>query len=242
MNGNQTQPQQPVALVAGVGPGVGAALCRRLAQAGYAVAGLARSRAFSDQLAAEIQAAGGTLLALACDTRDAADVDRAISEVEARLGPPKACLYHAGLFRTGGLLDTSPEDFLATWQVNCLGAFLVARRVAPALLAQGGSLIFTGATAGVKAGAGFLGFGSSKFALRGLAQSLARELGPQGVHVAHVVIDGIIWNPGIQAATGLAEHQCLQPDAIAETYLHLLSQHASAWTHELELRPHVEHF
>jgi NADP-dependent 3-hydroxy acid dehydrogenase YdfG len=111
------------------------------------------------------------------------------------------------------------------------------------MLQQGsGTMIFTGATASVKAGAEFAAFGASKFALRGFAQSLARELGPRGIHVAHVVIDGIIWSPRTRSIHGVAEQECLQPDAIARIYIHLIEQERSAWTQELDIRPNTESF
>jgi len=237
-----TTSDKPVAVVAGVGPGLGEALCRRLVRASYAVAALARSGGYAESLAQSIATEGGTLLPVVCDTGSEAAVDAAFATIESRLGAPRVLLYNAGRFVRGGLLDVRPEDFTDAWRVNCLGAFLCARRAAPAMLDSGGTIIFTGATAAVKAGGGYVAFGASKFALRGLAQSLARELGPRGIHIAHVVIDGIIWTPRTQSWVGVAEPQCLQPDAIAETYLGLINQDRSAWTFELDLRPDVESF
>ena len=151
-------------------------------------------------------------------------------------------VYNAGSFLMAPLAETTPEEYQRLWALNCLGAFLCARQVVPGMLKTGGTVIFTGATAAVKAAANFAAFASSKFALRGLAQSMARELGPQGVHVAHVVIDGIIWTPRTRELHGLSESQCLKPEAIADTFLHLIRQDRSAWTHELELRPDSESF
>lgn len=233
---------KPVAVVAGVGPGLGEALVRRLLRAGYAVAALARSAEYVASLAQGSDTDGGTLLPVVCDTAIEAAVDTAFGTVESDLGAPNVLIYNAGRFVRGGLLETSSEDFAEAWRVNCLGAFLCARRAAPAMLDGGGTIIFTGATAAVKASGGFAAFGASKFALRGLAQSLARELGPRGIHIAHVVIDGIIWTPRTQAWPGVAEPQCLRPDTIAETYLSLIAQDRSAWTFELDLRPDVESF
>lgn len=232
----------PVALVAGVGPGLGAALCRRLAQAGYAVAGLARGAAFARQLEREIGDAGGRMAAFACDVADAAAVERTFGDVERALGAVSVLVYNAGQFLMKPFADTAPSEFEAAWRVNCAGAFLCAQRALPAMLQRGaGAMVFTGATGGVKAGAHFAAFGSAKFALRGLAQSLARELGPRGIHVAHVVIDGIIWSERARQR-GARQAQCLMPEAVAETYLQLIRQDRCAWTHELDIRPDVELF
>ena len=179
---------------------------------------------------------------LACDLTQATGVESAFSAVEAGHGAPSVLVYNAGAFLTSPLAETAPEDFKALWALNCFGAFLCARRVVPGMLDGGGSIIFTGATAAAKAAANFAAFGSSKFALRGLAQSMARELGPRGIHVAHVVIDGIIWAPRTREMHGLSEAECLRPEAIADTFLHLIRQDRSAWTHELDIRPDRESF
>ena len=237
---NHAAPQ--VAVVAGVGPGLGAALCRRLAATGYAVAAVARSVTFCEELAAVARAAGATLSCYACDLRLPDTVDETMARIEGELGQPRVLIYHAGAFQMSALIDTTPEDMRTLWEVNCFGAYLCARRLAPGMLADGGTMVFTGATAGVKASARFSAFGSAKFALRGLAQGLARELGPQGVHVAHVVIDGIINTQRSRTRSGMPADHCLDADAIAESYLHLIRQHRSAWTFELDLRPDVEPF
>ncbi len=179
----------------------------------------------------------------ACDLTSESGVETTLSAVEAQLRPPSVLVYNAGSFLMSPLAETSPEDFQQIWALNCYGGFLCAHWVVPRMLAQGGgTIIFTGATAGVKAAGKFAAFGSAKFALRGLAQSMARELGPRGIHVAHVVVDGIIWTPRSREMHGLDEAQCLNPDAIAETYYSLICQDRSAWTHELDLRPDVEVF
>jgi NAD(P)-dependent dehydrogenase (short-subunit alcohol dehydrogenase family) len=229
-----------VAVVAGVGPGLGAALCRRLVAEGYAVAALARSTDFIDPLAETVAREGGVLLPLACDTALELAVDEAFDRIEQRLGRPRVLVYNAGRLIRGGLLEVTPKEFTEAWRVNCSGAYLCARRSAPPMLEHGGAMIFTGATASVKAAGGFAAFGASKFGLRGLAQSLSRELGPKGVHVAHVIIDGIIWTPRTQAWPGVTEDKCLRPESIAEAYLGLIRQDRSAWTFELDLRPDVE--
>ncbi len=232
-----------VAVVAGVGPGLGAAVCRRFCEAGYRVAGLARSSEFGERLAAEISSTGGTLLFQSCDLTDPGAVDNAMLAVETELGKPVVLVSNAGRLLMSASADTHPDQFEEIWKANCLGAFLCARRLIPGMLdAGGGAMVFTGATAGVKAGAGFAAFASAKFALRGMAQSLARELGPRGIHVAHVIIDGIIDTERSRRLRNMAPETCLRPQAIAETYLQLVRQDRSAWTHELDLRPDVESF
>lgn len=224
-----------VAIVAGSGDGLGLALCRRLLAAGYAVAGLSRTAAPRSEL-------GADYLALACDLTDALAVHNAVSTVERQFGKPRVYIHNASYLLHGDFLQSTPEEFRSLWEVSCLGAVHGVQRVLPAMLAAGrGTIVFTGATASIKAGGNFAAFASAKFALRGLAQSLARDYGPRGVHVAHVVIDGVIW--GQRAASfGLTEVQCLAPDDIASSYLHLIEQPRSAWTQELDLRPDVESF
>jgi len=236
-------PRPEIAVIAGVGPGLGSGLCRRLLSAGFHVAGLARS---ADTLDSLKETAGGSerFLGIACDTTNERSVEDAFTDIESTLGPPRVLVYNAGHLIRGGLLDTSPEAFADSWRISAFGAFLCARRAVPGMLdGAGGTLIFTGATASIKAAAGFPAFGSAKFALRGLAQSLARELGPRGIHVAHVILDGIIWSPRTrQRWPDLQDGTCLSADAIAETYLQLIRQDRSAWTFELDLRPDVEPF
>ncbi|QCY09507.1 SDR family NAD(P)-dependent oxidoreductase [Pseudomonas sp. MPC6] len=229
--------EQAVAVVAGVGPGLSAALCRKLAAAGYAVAGLARHREVGERLAQEIGSAGGVMRLFTCDLTDEAELSQAFEAIERDLGVPDVLVYTAGAFLCQSLMDTQAADFEALWRVNCLGAFLCAQQAVSRMQKRGkGTLIFTGATSAVKPGAKFAAFGSSKFAQRGLAQSMARELGPQGIHVAHVIIDGVICaQDGDQDST-------LKAEAVADSYLHLIQQDRSAWSFEFDLRPDVERF
>lgn len=226
------------AIVAGVGGGLGAALCRALAATGRPVAALARTAPsdLQEELGPE------RLMALACDVTDADQVAAAVDQAEARWGPPGAYVHNAAGFLQAPFAETPPADFEALWRVTCLGAVHGARRVLPAMAQGGGALVLVGATASRKGGAGFAAFASAKFALRGLAQSLAREYGPRGVHVAHLVIDGVIRGERAREAFGLEDDQCLRPEAIAETCLHLIGQDPSAWTHELDIRPDREPF
>ncbi len=234
---------QPVAVVVGVGPGLGGALCRKLAAAGFMVAGIARSTEFGRQLAREMTEAGGQMVFFACDATEPGSVETTFSRIEEELGPVHTLVYNAGSFLTKPTAKTLPMDFQGLWSRNCFGAFLCARQVIPAMLAgYGGNILLTGATASIKAAGNFAAFGSSKFALRGLAQSMARELGPKGIHVAHVVIDGLIWTPRTREMPNVTKSKCLLPEAVAETYLHLIGQERSAWTHELDIRPDMESF
>lgn len=233
-----------VAIVVGVGPGLGAALARRFAQAGHPIAMVARSRDFIDPLAAQIQKNGGRALALTADVGDAAQVGRAFQAVRAKLGAPEVLLYNAGSGVWGTIGEISPEQYEAAWRVNAFGAFLCAKEAVSDMLSKGrGVILFTGATAGVKAGPKSAAFGPAKFAVRGLAQSLARDLGPRGIHVAYVNVDGIIDIPHIRKRMpSLKNEDLLKPEAIAESYWHLANQDPSAWTQELDVRPFKEKF
>jgi NAD(P)-dependent dehydrogenase (short-subunit alcohol dehydrogenase family) len=229
------------AIVAGIGPGLGAALCRELAGAGYRVVGLARSAgpgaALLDTLGPE------HFLPLRCDLADTGQVDAAVTQAETRFGPASVYVHNAARLHMQPFLETDPGDFETLWRTTCLGAVHGAQRVLPAMLAAGqGALLFIGATASVKAGARFAAFASAKFALRGLAQSLARELGPEGIHVAHLLIDGVIWSERARDQFQMTREQCLDPEAVAASCLHLLQQQPSAWTHELDIRPDREGF
>ncbi len=140
-------------------------------------------------------------------------------------------------------MKLTPAEFEKSWLSTCFGAMVAAQAALPGMLAQGGgTIIFTGATASVKGNPSFAAFASAKFALRGLAQSLAREFAPQGVHVVNTLIDGVIWGPQTQQRFTIARENCLEPEAIAKTYLQLIGQPPCAWTHELDLRPSSEKF
>ena len=235
-----------VAVVAGVGSGLGASLARRFAQEGCRVALLARSADYLDQLAAEINTlrGPGTALALPCDLADRQQIAAAFARIRAELGPADLLVNHAsggGGPRGGGLLELDPIDFERAWRVGVYGALLCSREAARDMLEAGrggGAILFTGATSSVR-GAG-IAFSSAKFGSRGLAQALARELWPRGVHVAHIVIDGVIADPADGPAEG--QEPLMDPEAIASTYWQLALQERSAWTLELDLRPDREKF
>jgi NAD(P)-dependent dehydrogenase (short-subunit alcohol dehydrogenase family) len=238
-----TQSDKPVAVITGVGPGLGAALAHRFATS-YDVAILARKADYLKALAAEIRKSGATVLDLPCDVSDPAKISNAFRAIRKDLGEPEMLLYNAGSGSFGNITEITPEQYEADWRVNALGAFVAAKEVAPAMIARGrGAMLFTGATAGVKAGAKSVSFGPAKFAMRGLAQSLARDLGPKGIHVAWINVDGSIDIPGARGLKpSLKDGDFLKPDAIAETYWHLAHQDPSAWTMELEVRPFKERF
>ncbi len=233
-----------VAAVLGVGPGLGAAISRRFAREGFAVALLARSEGSTAPVREEIERSGGEALAVEADATDAASVARAFERVRNSLGDPEVFVYNAGAFRMGGIMDLSPEDFDACLKANCAGAFYAAQQVLPAMLEQGrGTVILTGATASLRGSAKFSALATGKFALRALAQSMAREFGPRGVHVAHTIIDGQIDTPRVRSMSpDRDESTMLSPDAIAEAYWQLHRQNSTAWTLELDLRPAVESF
>ena len=238
-----TQSNKPVAVITGVGPGLGAALAHRFA-ASYTVAILARKADYLKTLAGEIRKSGATVLDLPCDVSDRAQITEAFRAIRKELGEPELLLYNAGTGTFGNITGITPEQYEADWRVNAFGAFVAAKEVAPAMISRGrGTILFTGATAGVKAGAKSVSFGPAKFAMRGLAQSLARDLGPKGIHVAWINVDGSIDIPGARGLKpSLRDGDFLKPDAIAETYWHLAHQDPSAWTMELEVRPFKEKF
>jgi len=231
----------PVAIVAGAGPGLGRALAQRFSQGGMRVALLARDAARLNALAASI---GRDARPLACDLTDPDAVSAAFDRVDRELGAPECVVFNAGTYRPGAVLEVTPQDFLHCWKVGCYAGFLVGQQAARRMVDRGsGSILFTGATASLRGSARFVNLASPKFALRALAQSMARELGPRGVHVAHVIVDGQIRAPDRQRpdASGTPDAQ-LEPAAIAESYWQLHTQPRSAWTLELDLRPWVEKF
>ena len=233
-----------VAAVLGVGPGLGTALARRFAREGFAVALMARSEESVADARREIEASGGTTLFVPTDATDPASVESAFGTVRQELGDPEVFIYNAGAFQMGGILEIEPEKFDECFRANCAGAFYAARQVLPAMAAAGrGTVLLTGATAALRGSARFAALAVGKFGLRALAQSMAREFGPQGIHVAHVIIDGQIDTPRVRERDPDREaHTMLSPDAIAGTYWQLHSHDPTAWTLELDLRPAVERF
>src|SRR5271170_5096070 len=237
------KPQKPVAAIIGVGPGLGTALVRRFATE-YIVAIVARNAGFLAKVTAEIAASGGRAHPVPANTADESAIESAFDTIRRELGDPEVLIYNAAMRPFGRLMETKPSTFENTWRVNAFGAFLCAQAVVPAMLARkSGVILFTGATAGVKPFPNSAAFGPAKFALRGLAQVMARDLGPQGIHVAHIIIDGPIDMPFIrQRVPNIQEEDMLKPSAIAESYWHLAHQDPSAWTQELDVRPFKEKF
>lgn len=239
-----TSPTAPLAILVGTGPGLGAALAARFAAGGHALALLSRSETSRQPALAELAVHGHPAHGYDCDAGDPASVTAAFARVRAAQGQPAVLIYNAGSFVQGGILELDAARFEAAWRVNCLGGYLATREVLPAMLAAGGgTIVFTGATAALRGGAGFAGLAVGKSGLRALAQSAAREFGSRGIHVAHVVIDGRIQPAGAdhhQPEAGAASF--LDPAAIAESYWQLCQQPRSAWTLEMDLRPAAEKF
>jgi NAD(P)-dependent dehydrogenase (short-subunit alcohol dehydrogenase family) len=225
------------ALIVGVGSGVSASLARVFNKAGIKVALAARRSANLAELAKET---GAT--AIACDATDRDQVAKLFAQLDHGIGAPDVVVYNASYRTRGPFVSLDPAEVEKSIEVSAFGAFLVAQEAAKRMLPVGrGAILFTGASASVKGYAQSASFAMGKFALRGLAQSMARELSPQGIHVGHVVIDG-----GIRSQTRPVPadkpDSLLDPDAIAQTYLDLLRQPRSAWAWEIELRPWVEKF
>jgi NAD(P)-dependent dehydrogenase (short-subunit alcohol dehydrogenase family) len=225
------------AVVVGVGPGLGAALVRTFANEGYTVLAAARSASALNALKAE------RVVPIDCDATEPADVERVFSAAAAA-GRTEVAVFNAGAFVRGSILDTDPKEFERCWRVGCFAGLLVGQAAARRMLANGGgTILFTGATASLRGGAGFVNLASPKFGLRAVAQSMARELGPKNIHVAHVIIDGQIHSERYAHLAGeRGPDALLEPDAIAAQYLALHRQHRSAWTQELDLRPWSEKF
>ena len=225
------------AVVVGVGPGLGAALVRAFAGEGYTVLAAARSATSL----AEIESDG--VVPIDCDATEPADVERLFAAA-AKVGPTAAVVFNAGAFVRGSVLETKAEEFERCWRVGCFAGFVVGQAAARRMVAHGGgTILLTGATASLRGGAGFVNLASPKFGLRAVAQSMARELGPKGIHVAHVIIDGQIHSERYaHLANERGPDSLLDSDAIAAQYLALHRQHRSAWTQELDLRPWSEKF
>lgn len=221
------------AIIIGVGPGLGAALVERCAREGLAVTAGARN---VDKLRALLDQRGlADAAAITCDVTDEASVDDLFAAAIEERGAPALVVFNASGYARGGILELTASQVEAAWRVGCLGGFHVGQAAAKAMTPLGrGTILFTGATAALRGSANFAAFAIAKFGLRALSQSMARELGPKGIHVAHVLIDGQI---------GQAEGDAkLRPAAIAEAYWHLHLQTRSAWTQELDLRPWAEKF
>lgn len=227
-----------VILIVGAGLGLGASVGRRFAKEGFKVAVASRSQAKIDAVAAVIDGAKG----YATDATDEAAVKALFDQVTADLGAPNVVVFNASGRTRKSILDLETDEFVGAWNASCLGGFLVGREAARRMKPTGaGTILFTGATASVKSYANSASFAVGKFGLRALAFSMARELGREGLHVAHVVVDGGI-RAEHRAEDPAVPDKWLQPDAIADSYWHLHAQHRSSWTVEIDVRPWVENF
>lgn len=237
-------PDTDTAIVVGVGPGLGASLVRKFAAAGMRVAAAARHPERLEGLIGEVAENGGMAQAYECNAEDEASVASLFSRAASDLGHPAVAIYNAGAFVPNSILETSSEEFQRCWSIGCLGGFHVGKAAALRMVPHGsGTIIFTGATAAHRGGARFHNLAVPKFGLRALAQSMARELGPQGVHIGHVVVDGLILSEKhADTAKDRGEDTLLHPDSIADNYLMLHNQDRTAWTLELDLRPWSEKF
>lgn len=236
-----------VALVVGAGVGLGGALCRRFAREGLHVAAVRRRH--GDELLAlcrEIGDAGGVARGYEVDTRSEEAVVPLFDRVESEMGPLEVVVFNPGANLHVPIRDTTERQFRKVWEMACLAGFLVGREAARRMVPrERGTILFTGATASLRGGNGYAAFASAKHGLRAVAQSMARELAPLGIHVAHVVIDGAIDTPWIRENFGEAlaargPDAMLAPDAIADAYWSLHAQQRSAWAFETDLRPWVE--
>lgn len=235
-------------VVGGAGTGLGAAIARRFAAGGLRPVLLARRAETMMATVADLKAAGHDPVARVCDLTDAHAVTATVAAIEAEDGPIRVAVFNAGGRVKGPVVDLDPVDYELAWRAGAFAGFLFAQHTARAMLPRGaGTILMTGATASVKAGQGSAAFAGGKFALRALAGSLARELGPQGIHVAHVIIDGVINSERVRRTmadriAGLPAGGLLEPDPIAEAYWQLHAQHPTAWSWEIDVRPSVEPF
>ena len=233
-------------LVIGAGDSTGGAIARRFAREGFVACVTRRTADKLEPLVESIRAAGGEAHGFASDARKEVDIETLVAHVEREIAPIEVAVFNVGANVRFSLTETTERVYRKVWEMGALGGFLMGREVARAMLARGhGTIIFTGATASMRGSAGFCAFAGAKHALRALAQSMARELGPKGIHVAHVVIDGAIDTPFIaenfpERYAKKAEEGILSTEAIAENYWNLHRQPRSAWTHELDLRPWTE--
>jgi len=234
------------ALVVGAGDATGGAIARRFAREGYVACVSRRSADKLGPLVARIEAEGGRARAFGSDARREDQMAALIDTIEREVGPIEVAAFNIGANVRFPIRETTVRVYFKVWEMGCFAGFLMGREVARVMVPRGrGTVIFTGATASVRGSAGFCAFAGAKHALRALAQSMARELGPLGIHVAHVVIDGAIDTEFIRTnfperAALKGQDGILSPDAIAEAYWQLHTQHRSAWTHELDLRPWIE--
>jgi NAD(P)-dependent dehydrogenase (short-subunit alcohol dehydrogenase family) len=237
---------EQVAFIIGAGDALGGAIARAFAAEGYTACVARRDKDALSDLVSGIEDAGGKAVAYGLDATDEGAVAMTFDEIEADVGPLGAVVYNPGAFLIESILDLSLKQYREIWEVNNMGGFLVGREAARRMVKQQeGTILFTGATASMRGGAKFGAFASAKAGLRALAQSMARELGQEGIHVAHVVVDGIIDSPAQRERFGAMikdkpEPALMHPDDIARNYVAIHDQPRSAWTFEIDLRPWAE--
>ena len=240
--------EKGVCLVIGVGDGLGSALARAFAAEGHTVCMTRRARHLEDlqALAASIRDGGGRAHAYGVDARSEAEMEKLFAEIERDVGPLEVVVFNIGANVRFGIRETTTRVFHKVWEMACFAGFLAGREAARVMVPRGrGVILFTGATASVRGRDGFAAFAAAKHGLRAVAQSMARELGPEGIHVAHVVIDGAVDGVFIRSNRDdveamLARDAILKPEDIAQSFVALSQQPRSAWTHELDLRPWSE--
>ena len=233
-----------VAIVAGVGPGTGAALARAFAREGRAVGLLSRHAESSDPIAKEIRASGGKTLFVATDVTQRQSVNDAVAKIRAQLGPITAIAHNASGYGRASFLEMDPEQVRQSFEANVMGAVFLAQATIPDMLKAGhGFIALTGATAALRGRAGFAPLAIGKSGLRMLGQSLAREFHPKGIHVVHVIVDGQIDTPKLRAReSNRSAESLIPPDAIANAVIACLKQPRNAWSQEIDLRPATENF
>ena len=237
---------RPVALVIGAGDSTGGAIARRFAREGYVACVTRREVAKLEPLLEQIHAEGGSARGFGSDARKEEAVVALIEEIETTIGPIEVLVFNIGANVPSSILEETARKYFKIWEMACFSGFLNAREVARRMVTRNrGTILFTGATAGMRGSANFAAFAGAKHALRALAQSMARELGPRNIHVAHVVVDGAIDTEFIRSTFperyALKDQDgILNPEHIAENYWYLHSQPRDAWTHELDLRPYME--
>ena len=238
----------PVAVVIGAGDATGSAVARRFAKEGFTLCVTRRSVEKLSALVSDIEAAGGVVKPFGCDARVEQEMVELFAHIEKDIGPIEVVVFNIGGNVHFSLLDTTERVYRKVWEMGALSGFLTGREAAKVMIPrEKGTIIFTGATASVRGAKGFSAFASAKFALRALAQSMARELGPAGIHVAHTIIDGVIDTAFIrdnfpERYTLKDQDGILNPEHIAEQYWQLHCQPKDCWTHELDLRPWLETF
>ncbi len=239
-----TMKKTKLAVIMRVGPGLGAACAKKFAAEGFTVAMLARKITKLKKIEKEIKNEGGEALSYTVDVANEKEIKAVFRKLGSIARGIELFVYNAGQFRMGGVMELSASEFVGAWNTNCLGAFLGAKEVLPVMSRQRkGTIIFTGATASLRGSAKFSALAVGKFALRALAQSLAREFGPKGIHVAHVVVDGIIATPAyLDKYPKTKRNTLISPESIAELYWDIYKQDRSAWTLETDLRPYGEKF